>query len=57
MSKNKVVLTGTYEGSYNKFRGENKNKKNDLNIIRLFFKKLKNKCYRRCKKRLFGQQR
>lgn len=41
MSKNKVVLTGTYEGSYNKFRGENKNKKNNLNIIRLFFKKLK----------------
>jgi hypothetical protein len=41
MSENKIVLTGTYEGSYSKFRGENKNKKNDLNIVRLFFKKLK----------------
>jgi hypothetical protein len=40
---NKVVLTGTHEGSYGKFRKINKkkNKKNNLNIIKLFFKKRK----------------
>jgi hypothetical protein len=41
----KVVLTGTYEGSYNKLRhsrvNRNNNKKFNLNAIKLFFKKRK----------------
>ena len=41
---NKVVLTGTFIGSYENFRrapNKKKNKKNNLNIIKLFFKKRK----------------
>jgi len=40
----KVVLTGTYEGSYNKFRHswvDRNNKKFNLNVIKSFFKKRK----------------
>lgn len=43
--KGKVVLTGTYEGSYNKFghirANRNDNKKINLNIIKLLFKRKK----------------
>ena len=45
VNKEKVVLTGTYESSYNKLRRikANKigNKKINLNIIKFFFKKKK----------------
>lgn len=44
-NKEKIVLTGTHESSYNKLRRikTNKigNKKINLNIIKLFFKKKK----------------
>lgn len=42
--KSRVVLTGTYEGSYNKFghiRANRNNKKINLNIIKLLFKRKK----------------
>jgi hypothetical protein len=45
VNKEKVVLTGTYESSYGKFRhmraNRSDNKKINLNIIKLFFKKRK----------------
>jgi hypothetical protein len=40
----KVVLSGTYEGSYSKFRNNNfipKNRKNKLKFIKLLLKKIK----------------
>ena len=44
-NKEKVVLTGTYESSYGKFKhmraNRSDNKKINLNIIKLFFKKIK----------------
>lgn len=43
--KSRVVLTGTYEGSYNKFghirANRNNNKKGNFNIIKLLLKKIK----------------
>ena len=48
-NKEKVVLTGTYESSYGKFRhmraNRSDNKKINLNIIKLFFKKIKKQGY------------
>jgi hypothetical protein len=45
VNKEKVVLTGTYESSYGKFRhmraNRSDNNKINLNIIKLFFKKRK----------------
>jgi hypothetical protein len=41
---NKVVLTGTHEGSYGKFRKINKklkNKKNKLKFIKFLLKKIR----------------
>ena len=43
--EHKVVLTGSYEGSYTKFRGANKAKKNivSINVIKLVVDKIKNR--------------
>jgi hypothetical protein len=45
VNKEKVVLTGTYESSYSKLRRIKSNKISDkkinLNVIKLFFKKRK----------------
>ncbi len=44
--ENKVVLTGTYEGSYGQFRKRHAkiaNKRNSFSVIKLFLKRLKRK--------------
>jgi hypothetical protein len=43
MEKNKVVLTGTYKGSYEQLRKTHNsdNKKDRFKIIKLFLKRLK----------------
>jgi hypothetical protein len=44
-NKNKIVLTGTYEGSYHKFRNTSENE-NPLTFIKVFlnrFKRIKKK--------------
>ena len=42
-NKDKVVLTGTYESSYNKLRKLNKNRINKINleVFKLIFNKFK----------------